>query len=83
MLVDLDLRKRWWRTIWAWRNSGGVLSVLEGRAPLSSQSFKQALARTASGPSRISVFVRFLEWMASQTMAHFCKPLKGIFVHAS
>ena len=68
LLVDLDLRKPTVAKYLGIGGNGGVLSVLEGRAPLSS-----AVLQASIGPNSMlvlpgSVSSNSSEWMASQTM---------------
>lgn len=82
MLVDLDLRKPMVANYLGLggSGSGGVLSVLEGRATLSS-----AILQASIGPSSLMVLPGSVsasgssEWMASQTMSMLLQAIKRDF----
>ena len=79
LLVDLDLRRPTVGKYLGIGNSGGVLSVLEGRAPLSS-----AVVHASIGPNGMlvlpgSVSSNSSEWMASQTMGALLQTIKRDF----
>jgi len=77
LLVDLDLRKPMIADYLGVGGTGGVLSVLEGRATLSSTILQASLGPTSmlvlpgSAPSSSSS-----EWMASQTMGTLLQAIK-------
>lgn len=79
LLVDLDLRRPAVGKYLGINGTGGVLSVLEGRAPLSS-----AVVQASVGPNRMlvlpgSVSSNSSEWMASQTMGTLLQTIKRDF----
>lgn len=80
LLVDLDLRKPMIADYLGLSGSGGVLSVLEGRATLSS-----AILQASVGPNSLLVLPGTVpspgssEWMASQTMATLLQSIKRDF----
>jgi protein-tyrosine kinase len=81
LLVDLDLRRPMVADyLGVGGNSGGVLSVLEGRATLSS-----AILQASIGPNSFLVLPGSVsssgssEWMASQTMATLLQAIKRDF----
>lgn len=80
LLVDLDLRKPSVAKYLGVDGSGGVLSVLEGRAALSS-----AVLRASIGPNSLfllpgsEVSSSSSEWMASQTMGTLLQTIKRDF----
>lgn len=80
LLVDLDLRKPMVASYLGLGASGGVLSVLEERATLSS-----TVLRTSIGPNNILVLPGSVsspgssEWMASQTMGTLLQAIKREF----
>ena len=80
LLVDLDLRKPMVADYLGVSGSGGVLSVLEGRATLSS-----TILQASVGPSSFLVLPGSVsskgssEWMASQTMATLLQTIKRDF----
>lgn len=81
MLVDLDLRRPMVADyLGVGGNSGGVLSVLEGRATLSS-----AIIQASVGPNSFMVLPGSVsssgssEWMASQTMGTLLQAIKRDF----
>jgi protein-tyrosine kinase len=79
LLVDLDLRRPTVGKYLGIGNDGGVLSVLEGRAALSS-----AVLQANIGPNSIlvlpgSVSSNSSEWMASQTMGAMLQTIKRDF----
>ena len=79
LLVDLDLRKPMVANYLGVEGSGGVLSVLEGRATFRRRFCGQALARTVFGASWIGSASGSSEWMASQTMGTFLQSIKRDF----
>ena len=80
LLVDLDLRKPMIADYLGVSGNGGVLSVLEGRATLSSTVFQASI-----GPNRFLVLPGSVsspgssEWMASQTMSTLLQTIKRDF----
>jgi protein-tyrosine kinase len=79
LLVDLDLRRPAVGNYLGIGGSGGVLSVLEGRAPLSS-----AVVQASIGPNGMlvlpgSVSSNSSEWMGSQTMGALLQTIKRDF----
>lgn len=79
LLVDLDLRRPAVGNYLGINGNGGVLDVLEGRAPLSS-----AVQQVSIGPNNMlvlpgSVSSNSSEWMASQTMAAMLQTIKRDF----
>jgi len=80
LLVDLDLRKPNIANYMGLDGGGGVLSVLEGRATLSS-----AILRASIGPYSLFVLPGSVssssssEWMASQTMGTLLQAIKRDF----
>jgi protein-tyrosine kinase len=80
LLVDLDLRKPMIANYLGVSGSGGVLSVLEGRASLSS-----AILQASIGPNSLLVLPGSVpspgsaEWMASQTMGTLLQSIKRDF----
>jgi len=80
LLVDLDLRKPMVANYLGIEDAGGVLSVLEGRATLSS-----AVLRASIGPNSFMVLPGTVptagssEWMASQTMGTLLQTIKREF----
>ena len=80
LLVDLDLRKPIVANYLGVEGNGGVLSVLEGRAPLSS-----TILQASIGPSNFLVLPGSVpssgssEWMASQTMGELLQAIKRDF----
>lgn len=79
LLVDLDLRRPTVGNYLGLDSNGGVLSVLEGRAPLSS-----AVLQANIGPNNMlvlpgSVSSSSSEWMASQTMGALLHTIKRDF----
>src|SRR4029077_17285736 len=80
LLVDLDLRKPIIANYMGVDGGGGVLSVLEGRATLSS-----AILRASIGPNSLLVLPGSApspsssEWMASQTMGTLLQSIKREF----
>lgn len=79
LLVDLDLRRPAVGKYLGINGTGSVLSVLEGRAPLSS-----AVVQASVGPNRMlvlpgSVSSSSSEWMASQTMGALLQTIKRDF----
>ena len=79
LLVDLDLRRPAVGNYLGIGGNGGVLSVLEGRAPLSS-----AVLQASIGPNGMlvlpgSVSSNSSEWMASQTMGALLQTIKRDF----
>ncbi len=80
LLVDLDLRRPMIAQYLGLDGTGGVLSVLEGRAPLSSTVVKASL-----GPNSMLVLPGSVsssgssEWMASQTMGALLQTIKRDF----
>jgi protein-tyrosine kinase len=79
LLVDLDLRRPTVGNYLGIGGSGGVLSVLEGRAPLSS-----AVVQASIGPNGMlvlpgSVSSNSSEWMGSQTMGALLQTIKRDF----
>lgn len=79
LLVDLDLRRPTVGKYLGLGDNGGVLSVLEGRAPLSS-----AVLQASIGPNGMlvlpgSVSESSSEWMASQTMGTLLQTIKRDF----
>ena len=79
LLVDLDLRRPAAGNYLGLGGNGGVLSVLEGRAPLSS-----AVLQASIGPNGMlvlpgSVSSNSSEWMASQTMGALLQTIKRDF----
>jgi protein-tyrosine kinase len=80
LLVDLDLRKPMIANYLGIENTDGVLSVLEGRATLSS-----AVLRASIGPNSFMVLPGTVptagssEWMASQTMGTLLETIKREF----
>lgn len=79
-LVDLDLRKPMVANYLGVSGTGGVLSVLEGRATLSS-----AVLQASIGPNNIMLLPGSVsssgssEWMASQTMSTLLQSIKRDF----
>ena len=80
LLVDLDLRKPMVANYLGIEDTGGVLSVLEGRATLSS-----AVLQASIGPNSFMVLPGTVstagssEWMASQTMGTLLQTIKREF----
>jgi protein-tyrosine kinase len=80
LLVDLDLRKPSIAKYMGVDGSGGVLSILEGRATLSSAVLRASIGSNSlfvlpgSQPSSSSS-----EWMASQTMGTLLQAIKREF----
>jgi capsular exopolysaccharide synthesis family protein len=79
LLVDLDLRRPAVGKYLGIGDNGGILSVLEGRAALSS-----AVVQASIGPNNIlvlsgSVSANSSEWMASQTMGALLQTIKRDF----
>src|SRR6476620_4138271 len=80
LLVDLDLRKPIIADYLGLGKNGGVLSVLEGRASLSS-----AILQASIGPTSLLVLPGSVsasgssEWMASQTMGTLLQAIKRDF----
>jgi MinD-like ATPase involved in chromosome partitioning or flagellar assembly len=80
LLVDLDLRKPMVADYLGVGGTGGVLSVLEGRATLSS-----AILQASIGPNSFLVLPGSVsssgssEWMASQTMSALLQAIKRDF----
>jgi Mrp family chromosome partitioning ATPase len=80
LLVDLDLRKPMVADYLGVGGPGGVLSVLEGRATLSS-----AMLQASMGPNSLLVLPGSVsspgssEWMASQTMGTLLQAIKRDF----
>jgi protein-tyrosine kinase len=80
LLVDLDLRKPMVANYLGLGGSGGMLSVLEGRATLSS-----AILQASIGPTSLLVLPgsesspSSSEWMASQTMGTLLQAIKRDF----
>ncbi|MBT1515616.1 CpsD/CapB family tyrosine-protein kinase [Bradyrhizobium sp. SRL28] len=79
LLVDLDLRRPTVGKYLGIGGDGGVLSVLEGRAPLSS-----AVLQASIGPNGMlvlpgSVSSNSSEWMGSQTMGALLQTIKRDF----
>ena len=79
LLVDLDLRRPAVGNYLGIDGNGGVLSVLEGRTPLSS-----AVLQASIGPNSMlvlpgSVSSNSSEWMASQTMGTLLQTIKRDF----
>jgi protein-tyrosine kinase len=80
LLVDLDLRKPMAADYLGVTGTGGVLSVLEGRATLSS-----AIVQASIGPNNFLVLPGSVssagssEWMASQTMSTLLQTIKRDF----
>ena len=80
MLVDLDLRKPMVADYLGLSGSGGIMSVLEGRAALQGAIFQAStgpnsmLVLPGSGPTSGSS-----EWMASQTMGTLLQTIKREF----
>lgn len=80
LLVDLDLRRPMISQYLGLEGTGGVLSVLEGRASLSS-----AVVRASLGPNSVTVLPGSVsssgssEWMASQTMGTLLQTIKRDF----
>lgn len=80
LLVDLDLRKPMVADYLGVSGNGGVLSVLEGRATLSS-----AILQASIGPNSFLVLPGSVssrgssEWMASQTMSTLLQTIKRDF----
>jgi protein-tyrosine kinase len=80
LLVDLDLRKPMVANYLGVGDTGGVLSVLQGRATLSS-----AVLQASIGPNSLMVLPGSVsssgssEWMASQTMSTLLQAIKRDF----
>jgi Mrp family chromosome partitioning ATPase len=79
LLVDLDLRKPMVANYLGVEGSGGVLSVLEGRA-----SLQAAVLQASIGPNNFMVLPTVStqgssEWMASQTMGTLLQTIKREF----
>jgi protein-tyrosine kinase len=80
LLVDLDLRKPMVANYLGLGASGGVLSVLEAQAPLSS-----AVQQASIGPNSLMVLPGSVsasgssEWMASQTLSTLLQTIKRDF----
>ena len=80
LLVDLDLRKPMVANYLGLDGTGGVLSVLEGRATL-----QAAALRASIGPNQLMVLPGTVstagssEWMASQTMGTLLQTIKREF----
>jgi protein-tyrosine kinase len=79
LLVDLDLRRPAVGNYLGISGKGGVLDVLEGRAPLSS-----SVVQASVGPNNILVLPGGVssnssEWMASQTMGAMLQTIKRDF----
>ncbi|WP_108514935.1 CpsD/CapB family tyrosine-protein kinase [Bradyrhizobium algeriense] len=80
LLVDLDLRRPTVANYLGVQGTGGVMSVLEGRAPLSS-----AVMQVNVGPTNFLVLPGTVssssssEWMASQTMGTLLQTIKREF----
>jgi protein-tyrosine kinase len=80
VLVDLDLRKPMVSNYLGLGDNGGILSVLEGRATLSS-----AIVQASIGPNSLMVLPGSVstpgssEWMASQTMGTLLQSIKRDF----
>jgi protein-tyrosine kinase len=80
LLVDLDLRRPTVANYLGVQGTGGVMSVLEGRAPLSS-----AVMQVSVGPTNFLVLPGTVssssssEWMASQTMGTLLQTVKREF----
>jgi protein-tyrosine kinase len=80
LLVDLDLRKPMVSNYLGLGDNGGILSVLEGRATLSS-----AIVQASIGPNSLMVLPGSVstpgssEWMASQTMGTLLQSIKRDF----
>jgi Mrp family chromosome partitioning ATPase len=80
LLVDLDLRKPMVANYLGLGGTGGVLSVLEGRATMSS-----AIVQASVGPNNLLVLPGSVpssgssEWMASQTMGELLQAIKRDF----
>jgi len=80
LLVDLDLRKPAVAKYLGLGDTGGILSVLEGGAPLSS-----AILQANMGPNSLLVLPGSVsssgssEWMASQTMSTLLQTIKRDF----
>jgi protein-tyrosine kinase len=80
LLVDLDLRKPRVADYLGLDSTGGVLSVLEGRATL-----QAAILQTSLGPNSMLVLPGSVasagssEWMASQTMSTLLQAVKRDF----
>jgi protein-tyrosine kinase len=80
LLVDLDLRKPMIANYLGLGGGGGILSVLEGRATLSS-----AILQASLGPHNFLVLPGSVscpassEWMASQTMGALLQSIKRDF----
>lgn len=79
LLVDLDLRRPAVGNYLGISGTGGVLDVLEGRAPLSS-----SVVQASVGPNNILVLPGGVssnssEWMASQTMGAMLQTIKRDF----
>jgi protein-tyrosine kinase len=80
LLVDLDLRKPMVANYLGIESTGGVLSVLEGRA-----SLQAAVLQASIGPNNFMVLPGTVstqgssEWMASQTMGTLLQTVKREF----
>jgi Mrp family chromosome partitioning ATPase len=80
LLVDLDLRRPTVANYLGVQGTGGVMSVLEGRAPLCS-----AVLQVSAGPTNFLVLPGTVsssnssEWMASQTMGTLLQTVKREF----
>jgi protein-tyrosine kinase len=80
LLVDLDLRKPMIANYLGLKRSGGILSVLEGRATLSS-----VIVQASIGPQNFLVLPGSVpnpassEWMASQSMGTLLQSIKRDF----
>jgi len=80
LLVDLDLRKPKVADYLGLSSTGGILSVLEGRATLQS-----AIVQASLGPNSMLVLPGSVassgssEWMASQTMSTLLQAIKRDF----
>lgn len=80
LLVDLDLRRPMVANYLGLGDNGGILSVLEGRATLSS-----AIVQASIGPNKLMVLPGSVsssgssEWMASQTMGALLQSIKRDF----
>ena len=79
LLVDLDLRRPTVGKYLGLGDNGGVLSVLEGRAPLTSAVLQVNIGPTGMLVLPGSVSANSSEWMASQTMGALLQTIKRDF----
>ena len=79
LLVDLDLRRPAVGKYLGIGGNGGVLNVLEGRTPLSSEVLQASIGPNSMMVLPGSVSSNSSEWMASQTMGALLQTIKRDF----